>query len=254
MATRYSVEEIEEPAEEKAAAEPHKAHPAKKEEPAQDEPIEIVEAEPTQKESPEAIEKPFWTSDEEKNGFEHTPQENNEDMESPKIKEIESGGSKNWIWILLIVLGLLLIAGGAFWYFQIRNNSQEEISATPLEVATTPPYGGGGPTPTPQAAVTEAPDYSEYKAHVLNGSGISGEAGKVQAILEDLGVTSIETGNAKSFTYAKTQIQTKKDIDKAVVDGVEEALSKKYKVDVTGPLEENNKYDFVIIIGKEKVE
>jgi hypothetical protein len=268
MATRYSIEEVEETSEELKKELPKHHHKDKKEEVIEDHDLDTQANSEVPSQDEEKLEdsdikinpedshsvphsnshdsqekqEQFWSPQEEKEGFEHEGK--TENLSTPP----DSGSNKSWVWIALIVFGVLLVAGGAFWYLQVRNQQNEEISATPLEAST--PL----PTPTPQAAVTEKPDYATYEAQVLNGSGIPGEAGKVQTILEGLGFTEIETGNAKAFTHKMTLIQAKKDTPNVVVDGLKEELSKSYEVEVGTNLEENYKFDVLITVGSTKAE
>lgn len=103
--------------------------------------------------------------------------------------------------VLMVVLVLLIsISVFAVGVVAIRMmppmNKDVEIS----EAVTTP-----SPTPTPTAVPT--PVYvslSEMRVRILNGSGISGQAKAVARLIEPLGVTEIDTGNATQVPETTT--------------------------------------------------
>lgn len=76
----------------------------------------------------------------------------------------------------------------------------------------------GGPAPEPEQAtqgavvetLTPAPtpsiEKAELELEVLNGTGISGEAGFLQGELGELGYTTVEIGNASRSDYEETQV------------------------------------------------
>ena len=108
------------------------------------------------------------------------------------------------------------------------------------------------PTPTPSPEQTKP---SSYSIKVLNGSGISGEAAKVKALLEKESYTVSSVGNADSSTVSETIIQAKNSISKNWLDAIKKVLSQTYTVssDVQA-LSEDETVDVIITAGSKKAE
>jgi LytR cell envelope-related transcriptional attenuator len=97
---------------------------------------------------------------------------------------------------------------------------------------------GAKPTPTAQptqiAAPTEVPvNLAQYTIAVLNGSGITGQAGKIKDSLTSGGFTVNSTGNAANANFTKTEISAKKSVSPAYVSKLEDELKKTLDVDST---------------------
>ena len=94
---------------------------------------------------------------------------------------------------------------------------------------------------------------SKYKIKVLNGSGISGEASRVKALLEKAGFTVSSTGNATNYNYIKSVIQAKSEVEKEFINKLTEALSENYQVDAKAePVNTSSPDEVVVIIGSAK--
>ena len=149
----------------------------------------------------------------------------------------------NYLWIIVptaLLVGALV--GGLITYFS-GISKPTEVEATPTPVATSTPVS----SPTP---VTTDLKRSDVKLQVLNGSGVSGLAGKVKTYLEGLGYKDVATGNADSSDYAQTELQVK-DSKKSFSDLVSKDLSKDYTVSSSiKTLNSSNKYDIIITLGK----
>lgn len=140
-----------------------------------------------------------------------------------------------------IIVGAL--AGGVFYFLNSVNKNAP--SATPTPIASSAPT----PTSSPSATI----DLSKYQIKVLNGSGIAGEAGKVQNLLTTAGFKVSGTGNAGSYDFTDTVLQTRTGIDQAFVTKLSETLSKTHSVDPkiqTLPAGETS--DVVVIVGSSK--
>lgn len=197
----------------------------------------------------------FWSKEEEVSGFEGQ-QENldstptaSPDPVNPGIEQANGSsffGNKTFMIVGIVVL-VLLVLGGGFWYWQGWQKIEVEKTAQEQALAT--------PSPTPQAAVSEKPDLSNITLQVLNGSGIPGEAGSAQELLEKEGFEEIETGNAKSFAYKLTQIYTQKETPEEVIDVVKKALGEKYALeDAVKFLDKTSEFDIQVTIGSQKAE
>ena len=89
-------------------------------------------------------------------------------------KEVEKGNGPNAKVVVLIVVILLIlgaVVGGFFYYRQ--SVSEPKIQPTPTPVAA---------IPTPTAVAVEV-DLKTISVRVLNGSGTTGEAGRVKGLL-----------------------------------------------------------------------
>ena len=145
-----------------------------------------------------------------------------EDAIAEKPKE----SSFNVLWILIpgmLLLGLLI--GGIFAYVfgiqKISNPKPEPTQEAVIETTATP---SAKPQASPSASLTK------YKIKILNGSGIKGEAGKVQTLVETAGFTVLSTGNASTYDFTKTQISIKTGVDPDFITSLEEALQKSYQL------------------------
>ena len=172
----------------------------------------------------------------EKSGQESEPQSVN--MDEPKKKKL-------WIIIAVVVL-VLILAGGALWYF--RENVLKQVFA-PDKLTPTPTQAV--PTPATDSAQIEL-DLSEYSIKVLNGSGIAGEAARVQGILEDEEFSVEEIGNADTADYEGTVIQAKEDVSEEFLDKLKELLEEEFILDASEELEESEDVDVGIIVGSDK--
>lgn len=152
-------------------------------------------------------------------------------------------GKKVFIIVFILVLILGLVAGG-FYYYKTKVSGGEEGAKE------------GTPTPSAQETLTPTPsdevDLSEYKVSILNGSGIPGEAGKVETALKSQGFETIETANAESYDYTDSEVSLKKDIPEAVYEAVKEAMSGYKIVRQESDLAESSEFDVEIIVGTAK--
>lgn len=152
---------------------------------------------------------------------------------------------KNFMWPILFVFIIALLAlGGAYYYKQGGSKAEEAANIVPISQS---------PTEIPTPTVEEV-DLSEYEIEILNGSGVEGEAGRQQTNLEDEGFTVSSIGNAEESDYTKTLIQAKEEVDKEFLDKLKEVLEKSFVVDETEILEEEAESDVIVIIGSETSE
>lgn len=144
------------------------------------------------------------------------------------------------IWkIIGIVVIVAVLAGGGFYYYQNMQTKQtaEETSITPTEE----------PSPTP---TSEEVNKAEFEIEIQNGSGIAGEAGRAQKLLEDAGFEVSSTGNADNYDYEDTVIQAGAEVSDAWIEELTKELENKYTV--KGSVEELDKdaeSDVIVIIG-----
>ncbi len=172
-------------------------------------------------------------------------------IEELQIKEdIKEESSFNILWILIpgmLLLGLLI--GGIFAYVfgiqkisDIKKTDTSESQNITAESTVSPT---AKPTASPSASL------SKYKIKILNGSGIKGEAGKVQTLIESAGFTVLSTGNAATYDYTKTQITIKTGIDPDFVSTLAATLKKSYQLENTKTVSSQTN-DITIIVGNLK--
>lgn len=150
--------------------------------------------------------------------------------------------------LLLVILAVLIFVGTRF----LGTGSEDNSGPTPTEeVAEVAPTSSDEPveeTPTPTPEEEEL-DRSSLSVQVLNGSGISGAAGELAGILEDLGYTDVTTGNADEFEYEDISISvtsTKANF----LNLLETDLEDSYTIGNTDTDLVSDTYDAVIIIGE----
>ena len=158
--------------------------------------------------------------------------------------------SFNILWILIpgmLLLGLLI--GGIFAYvFGIQKISDSQKSNTSgTQNITVEPTAA----PTSKPTASPSASLSKYKIKILNGSGLKGEAGKVQTLIEAAGFTVLSTGNAATYDYTKTQITLKTGIDPDFVSTLAATLKKNYQLENTKILSSQIN-DITIIVGSLK--
>lgn len=153
---------------------------------------------------------------------------------------------------LSLIIGGALV-GGLFYY---QNNVANKEDSTDVDETPAPAYTPPAETPSPDSEVedTEEIDLTTYSVQVLNGSGTSGEASKVEVLLIDVGFEEIETGNASSYDYTETEVSVKEDLSSMVLSEVTTALEDSYVISEGQSLDEDNEYDVVIIVGSESPE
>lgn len=156
--------------------------------------------------------------------------------------------SKSKLWLFLVVLVIIAAVGGGgyFYYSQFMQKApsgSEKAAVTPTEAPET--------SESTSSAEMEV-KLDEYSIKVLNGSGVRGEAGRVQSSLEDAGFTVSEIGNADNSDYEKTLIQHKKDVKKGFLDKLKEELEKTYELDKNEELPDSASDEVIVIIGSTK--
>src|SRR4030043_599655 len=179
--------------------------------------------------------------------------DNNDDEEKKDSLKKSSYDYENqnkipfWILFFSFLIGLVLgagLIGGIFYYrSKVGKLAINVTTETPSPQVTTES------SPTPQSE--ENIDLSKYSVQILNGSGIAGEAGRVEKLLNTAGFTNTKTGNAKAYDFQESEIAIKKGIPDILFSEVEKALSS-YKLTKIDPLDESSSFDILITVGKSK--
>lgn len=153
----------------------------------------------------------------------------------------------SYLWIIVptaLLVGALV--GGLITYFSGISRLQGEVVSTPTPLVSTSPEVVATATPEATANI----DRSTIKLQVLNGSGVSGLAGKAKTYLESLGYKNVAVGNASVSNLTETTIAVKDD-KKDFVKTISADLAKSYTLaKETETLPASSKYDFVITLGK----
>jgi len=192
------------------------------------------------------------TIEPEKKIEEKPDKEDNPDKEDkPVEKKVRDKPSTNFniFWIILpgiMLLGLLM--GGIVAYYSGLNklkSSEEAITknTTPQPTIT----AESSPSASPAAKI----DLTKYKIKILNGTGIKGEAGRVQTLIETAGFSVLSAGNAATYDYTKTQITIKTGVDPDFVSALVATLKKSYQLEDPKTVSSQTN-DITIIVGNLK--
>lgn len=121
-------------------------------------------------------------------------------------------GSKKSIFLLILLI-LILLGGGWIILSLVKGPAQTQDAQTSSQTTEAPTT-----TPIPETRL----DKSEWSFEILNGSGVTGAAGKLRDELIELGYSVVRTANADSDDYEQTQIYVREDlldkVDLVVVD------------------------------------
>jgi hypothetical protein len=184
----------------------------------------------------------------------HEPVKEESHTEESTETKPESDKIPAWIIILAFFGGLALgagLLGGIFYYKTSVENSLPEPTATPYEQPIVEETPESSPLASPKSSPNSTADLSKYSLQILNGSGISGEAGKVEDLLNKAGFTKTTTGNAKAYDYEETEVAIKASLPDSVFEEIKSALSS-YKLKEVDPPSSSSSYDVVITVGKSK--
>ncbi len=149
---------------------------------------------------------------------------------------------KNLLMPFILTLIVTILISGAFFAYQVSTESSSKqvvVSPTPVPTVT---------------AVPDKIDVSEYEVEVLNGSGISGEAGRAKTILENGEFVVDSTGNADSYDFEETVISVNGDVPEEVITQLKEVLSEEYAVSDEIEEDEEQETAIVITVGSGKSE
>lgn len=156
------------------------------------------------------------------------------DTDEEVEKKPEEKKSLYWIFILIILIALLFIA---LYYF----NANKKQTTSPLTQ----------PSPSPNPISTEKPTVSrsDLKIKVLNGSGVAGQAGKIQAQLIALGYRNVETGNLGNEEVGSSTLSVNEKVTTLITEEIDTEL-KKILSSVTKEATNSSDFDVVIITRK----
>lgn len=183
---------------------------------------------------------------EEKTPVEVTEKSKIEQVTTP-VEVIEEEVEKtNYLWIIIptaLLIGALV--GGLITYFSGLSRLQV-ADQTPSPVPSIEPVVTSTPVASPSSTIKR----EDLKVQVLNGSGISGEAGKAKTLLEGLGYKNVDTGNASSSDFAQTEISIKTTNKDALATVIKDLSTKYSAVEASKPLVITSKFDIIVTLGK----
>lgn len=117
--------------------------------------------------------------------------------------------------------------------------ASKSASAAAKKIVVVPPVQAPPPTINKQ----------DYVIEVLNGTNVTGLAGKTKTFLTTEGYNVIATGNADSNNYDQTVIQIKASKE-AILADLTSTLSERYSVIRGDNLAESNRFDIIIFVGR----
>jgi len=171
-------------------------------------------------------------------------QEKPEPLPVDPTPQIKSNKGPNPLMIIIpgiFLLGALL--GGIAFY---QRGISGDTTPTP-----TPDYSNTI-TPSPTVSPSAQVDLTKYPIKVMNGSGISGQAGVVKDLLEKDGFKVSGTSNAPTYDFTKTVIKAKADVPAEALTKLSEALAKSYVVDTNQSLATSSADSIQVIVGSTK--
>jgi len=160
--------------------------------------------------------------------------------EAPRKK-----GKKKVVWV---IFGMAFVAIAVLAGFYILGNGEEtpEPSPTPF-VSGFDETLGETTDATPEPTV----DKAKVSIEVLNGTGVSGEAGFLQTKLKALGYSDIEAGNADNQNNKTTQVTFSSSLADSVVEEILQELKSLYQ-EVNDKTSSTQSVDVQIITGLRK--
>ncbi len=124
--------------------------------------------------------------------------------------------------IVLVALTVAAIGVVGKQMFFNSNTSPRTIVADD----TTAPTDTPEPTPSPTPEVTSK---DKVKIQVLNGSGVTGQAGKIATIIEKADFTSPDAGNAGVSDQIGTIVEYSPKVDMKIVDEIVALMKETFK-------------------------
>ena len=147
----------------------------------------------------------------------------------------------NWKIIVIVIVVLGLGIGGYYYYQSTQAATEPEAEKESTALSDENPTN----TPTPAEL-----DKSAFEIEIQNGSGIAGEAGRAQELLEGDEFTVSSTANAESYDYEETVVQASEDVDEEWLDALKESLEGQYTVQSrVEELPEGSEVDVIVIVG-----
>lgn len=148
----------------------------------------------------------------------------------------------------LLLLGALLLGFGIVFLILrfVLGGGLPGSTPSPTENTQTQPEATPTPEPTPEAA-----NPADYPIRVLNGTLVTGEAGRLADTLKSAGFEVTETKNATSSAFIATQLRVNSDVPESIVDQLKTLLSETYQTVESNTFSDST-VQVEIIIGRKK--
>ncbi len=151
---------------------------------------------------------------------------------------------------LFIILGSgLLFFGVILGINSITSKDNFKISLPFISSPSPTPLPTSTPTITPTPTIDSSLKRTDIKIFVQNGTEITGYAKEIASYLEEKGYKNIAKGNADRSDYEYTLVKIK-DTVKKYLPLIKVDLKDKLSSFETESLDEKDKYDVIIILGK----
>jgi hypothetical protein len=169
-------------------------------------------------------------------------------LSSGQMSRLSSKKDKKAVGLVLLLIALVLVGGGVFYFLSLRNKQESKIESPTRTELPMIVEEKSIPTSTPTATPVEVVDKKLVSIQVLNGTGIVGEAAYLQDKLNSLGYTSVKIGNAPKQNYESTQVTFSSKLSYSVVSEITKELEKIYQK-VETKKSSSTSYDVEIITG-----
>lgn len=182
-----------------------------------------------------------------------------EEKREEDAEEDEKKGSNPVVTTVIALLLLSLIAVSLFFFkvIPIPNIPYINPASTPAastfpeasESAQAVPTESTASANTQEASVAAQLNRAEVRIHVLNGSGISGQAAKVKEKLAEIGYESVITGNIESSEASGSSIVYSEKLESPVKEEINKLMDSLVE-GITKADEGINEFNAVITLGK----
>jgi len=164
-------------------------------------------------------------------------------LESPPVNQ-----SKKYLWIILIIVAVALIGAVGYWSMSRKKSSSSPVSTT-VPIASAAPKATAVPTTSPSPSSTTSLKRSEITLEILNGTTISGLAGKTKTEFETLGYTVESVGNAVA-PVTESELYIKRDLEPSLSLLLQDVKDKFGITKVTDYLDSSESVSARLIVGK----
>lgn len=149
--------------------------------------------------------------------------------------------------IFIIAGGFIFLSGSKLGGFQLLKFNPFAKGTSGIQVSSSPsPISAASPETDQKLS-----DKSQMAVEVVNGTGKVGQAGKVKAMLENLGFSDITTANADNPASIVTEVEFAGDISEEVRSEVESELKGIFETVEAGTLPSDSTYQIVVTTGTE---
>jgi len=167
-------------------------------------------------------------------------------------KDNESEHRNARLYIMIGILAILIVVLIYIFFFYKKTPTQKKTTQpTPTQqrrITPSPPHALSKNSPTPTAKeeqIITTKKKEELTIQIVNGSGIVGQAGKLQKELEDVGFKNISLGNAPTQSADNILVVVKSNISQPIKREIQDVLTGE---GFTSRIRINNDIKFDILI------